>query len=335
MGTVCLLCGDKGFEVALVFCSGCQVYALHRYCLKGPVIFTDPVTWFCDDCVKKLSLPPSLDQSTPLSSLTRSHTTLEKNAIQTTRVLANCKERVKKRNKLLEKKIKRKHEKGKVNSAFVDETKGVLSSSHELQHPQRMISSEEECEVTNECEAAPRDVTNSDLGLQSDPFSEGATCNDLSCIELDGRVYAQPLIDPIWRGSIYFSNETIGAVSGLLAHVSNLACSKAVEETGHFPEVLHAELVPRSIVWPESFKSREPTDQDIALFFFPDSEGTEKVFDALVDDVICHEHAIRFVARNTELLIFPSTDLPISYWRFEAKYYLWGVFKKANLGTEK
>jgi len=75
------------------------------------------------------------------------------------------------------------------------------------------------------------------------------------------------------RGSIYFSNETIGAVSGLLAHVSNLACSKAVEETGHFPEVLHAELVPRSIVWPESFKSREPTDQDIALFFFPDSEG--------------------------------------------------------------
>lgn len=81
------------------------------------------------------------------------------------------------------------------------------------------------------------------------------------------------LIFLVNRGSIYFCNETVGTISGLLAHVSDLACSKVVRETGRFPEVLHAELVPRSIVWPESFKSREPTDQDIALFFFPDSEG--------------------------------------------------------------
>ncbi|WVY96149.1 hypothetical protein V8G54_028300 [Vigna mungo] len=211
----------------------------------------------------------------------------------------------------------------------------VLSGSHDLQHPQNIISSQEEREVTNEREAVPRDVTSSDLGLQSVPFSEGATYNDSSCIELYGCVHAQPLIDPIWRGSIYFCNETIGAVSGLLAHMSDLACSKVVEETGHFPEVLHAELVPRSTVWPESFKSREPTDQDIALFFFPDSEGAEKVFDALVDDVISHEYAIRFVAKNAELLIFPSTDLPISCWRFEAKYYLWGVFKRKQTREQR
>ncbi|XP_014511266.1 uncharacterized protein LOC106769963 [Vigna radiata var. radiata] len=335
METVCLKCGDKGFEVALVFCSGCQAYALHRYCLKGAVIFTGPVKWFCDDCVKKLSLPPSLDQSTPLSSVTRNYKNLEKNAIQTKRVFTNIEERVKKRHKLLKKKTKKEHKKGKVNSAFVDETKGVLSGSHDLQHPQNIISSQEEREVTNEREAAPRDVTSSDLGLQSVPFSEGATCNDSSCIELYGCVHAQPLIDPIWRGSIYFCNETIGAVSGLLAHMSDLACSKVVEETGHFPEVLHAELVPRSTVWPESFKSREPTDQDIALFFFPDSEGAEKVFDALVDDVISHEYAIRFVAKNAELLIFPSTDLPISCWRFEAKYYLWGVFKRKQTREQR
>ena len=55
--------------------------------------------------------------------------------------------------------------------------------------------------------------------------------------------------------------------------MSDLACSKVVEETGHFPEVLHAELLPRDKVWPESFKSRRPTDQDIALFIFPDTEG--------------------------------------------------------------
>lgn len=163
------------------------------------MIFTGPVKWFCDDCVKKLSLPPSLDQSTPLSSVTRNYKNLEKNAIQTKRVFTNIEERVKKRHKLLKKKTKKEHKKGKVNSVFVDETKGVLSSSHDLQHPQNIISSQEEREVTNEREAAPRDVTSSDLGLQSVPFSEGATCNDSSCIELYGCVHAQPLIDPIWR----------------------------------------------------------------------------------------------------------------------------------------
>jgi len=90
---------------------------------------------------------------------------------------------------------------------------------------------------------------------------------------------------------------------------------------------------------------------------------TEKVFDALVDDVICQEHAIRFVAKNTELLVFPSTELPIAYWSelrllplfrgsflfdlrlyfnffvlwagFEAKYYLWGVFKRKQTSEQR
>lgn len=159
------------------------------------MIFTDAVTWFCDDCAKRFRIPPSLDQSTPLSSVTRNYKNLEKNVTQSTRVVANCKERVKKLNKLQKEKIKKKHKEGKVNY----ETKGVLSSSPELEHPQCIISSEEECEVTNECGAAPRDVANTDLGLQTVPFSQGATNNDSSCVELHDRVYAQPLIDPIWR----------------------------------------------------------------------------------------------------------------------------------------
>ncbi|WVY98367.1 hypothetical protein V8G54_030518 [Vigna mungo] len=331
--TVCLKCGDIGFEVALVFCSGCQAYALHRYLLSGPVIFTGPVKWFCDDCVKKLRLPPSLDQSTPLSSVTRNYKNLEKNAIQSTRVFTNCKERVKKRNKLLKKKNKKEHEKGKVNSAFVDETKGVLSGSHDIQHPQH-ISSQEEREVTNECEAAPRDVTNSDLAFNRSDLEVQKSfyylhlklVNFYSCCG----EYHLKLNFLVNRGSIYFCNETIGAVSGLLAHMSDLACSKVVEETGHFPEVLHAELVPRSTVWPESFKSREPTDQDIALFFFPDSEGAEKVFDALVDDVICHEYAIRFDLKlniicgvsskesklgNREIMLHAEIDEALREWK--------------------
>ncbi|CAK8532872.1 unnamed protein product [Lathyrus sativus] len=48
--SVCLTCGDEGFEEAIVYCSKCGDYAMHRYCLKGPVVFTDDVIWFCEDC---------------------------------------------------------------------------------------------------------------------------------------------------------------------------------------------------------------------------------------------------------------------------------------------
>ncbi|XP_024641400.2 uncharacterized protein [Medicago truncatula] len=48
--SVCLKCGDEGFEETLVYCKKCEDCALHRYCLDGPVIFTEEVIWFCEDC---------------------------------------------------------------------------------------------------------------------------------------------------------------------------------------------------------------------------------------------------------------------------------------------
>ncbi|TKY51379.1 serine/arginine repetitive matrix protein 2 [Spatholobus suberectus] len=338
METVCLHCGDRGFPKTLVFCTECKAYALHRYCLKGPVIFIDEVTWFCEDCATKLGVPPSLDQTTPRSLETRDFVNLKNNAIQITRVPKNCIERVKKQNKQRKKKITKKQKKGKVNnSALVAKTKVMLSDSHsspKLEHPHCSISREEESKLENNCGPPPKDVANSDVGFKSVPVSQGATNNDSNCVELEGDGDAQPVSDIIWRGSMYFCNETIGTVSGLLVHLSDLACSKVVEEAGHLPEVLHVELLPRSMVWPESFKSGGPTDKDIALFLFPDSEGAEKDFDKLVDDIICLELAIRFVAKNAVLLIFPSTVLPIHYWRFEAKYYLWGVFRRKQTSNK-
>ncbi|XP_027366413.1 uncharacterized protein LOC113872789 [Abrus precatorius] len=331
METFCLQCGHRGFPEALVFCTKCQAYALHRYCLDGPVIFTDDVTWFCEDCEAKLVVPPSLDQSKPLLSETNNSKNLEKNAIQARSKLKKYIKKLKKSNKQQKRKIEEKQKKGEVNSGLVAKTKNLSADSRnlsELEHPQRSITCEEVSKLKNECGPAPREVTNSDLGSKCVPASQGATTNDLTCIELDGHVDAQPIIDPIWRGSLYLCDETIGTVSGLLAHLSNLACSKVVEETVLIPDVLHAELLPRSMVWPRGFMNGGPTDKSIALFFFPDSERAEKVFDVLVDHIIQLELALRFMAENAELLIFPSTVLPIQYWRFQAKYYLWGVFRK-------
>ncbi|XP_050911993.1 uncharacterized protein LOC127126962 [Lathyrus oleraceus] len=52
--SICLMCGDEGFEEAIVYCSKCGDYAMHRYCLKGPVVFTDDVIWFCEDCEEEI-----------------------------------------------------------------------------------------------------------------------------------------------------------------------------------------------------------------------------------------------------------------------------------------
>ncbi|KAK7279861.1 hypothetical protein RJT34_24920 [Clitoria ternatea] len=332
MENVCLKCGDSGFAETLAFCTECQDYALHRYCLDGPVIFTDEVAWFCEDCEEKLGVAPSLKQSRSFLSETNDTVNLENNAIQARSQLKRCMQRLRKSNKRKKKKIKKKQKKGKVNSGSVTKTTSLLSHScgtPELENPQCSIICIEESRFKNAFGPASssRDVANSDVRFKSVPVSQGATNNDLSCIELDSHVNAQPVVDPIWRGSLYFSDETIGNVSGLLAHLSNLACSKVSEETVCFPDVLHTELLPRSKVWPKSFTNGEPTNQSIALYFFPESERSEKVFDMLVDDIIQLELAIRFVAKKAELLIFPSTVLPVQHWRFQAKYYLWGVFR--------
>ncbi|KAL1343412.1 hypothetical protein HN51_029797 [Arachis hypogaea] len=138
---------------------------------------------------------------------------------------------------------------------------------------------------------------------------------------------AQPIAKPIWRGSLNFRNEAGGVVTELLAHMSSLACSKVEEETQLLPKVLHADLLPRSVVWPKSFKYEGPTDMSIALYFFPQSQRDEKAFDKLVDDIIQLELAIRVAAKNADLTIFPSTALPVQHRRMQAKYYLWGVFR--------
>ncbi|XP_004515117.1 uncharacterized protein [Cicer arietinum] len=66
---VCLKCGDEGFVETLVYCKKCEDVSLHRYCLDGPVVFTDEVIWFCEDCEVKEVHTAYPDQCTlPLPS---------------------------------------------------------------------------------------------------------------------------------------------------------------------------------------------------------------------------------------------------------------------------
>ncbi|XP_061348817.1 uncharacterized protein LOC133294187 isoform X2 [Gastrolobium bilobum] len=233
--TVCLTCGDEGFPELLDFCETCQVYAVHRYCLDGPVDYTGEVTWFCEDCDAKVVDTSSHDQS--------------KARIEVT----NCMKKVRKN-----------------------------------KQQQKADSSEGHVTVTE----------------------------------------PQPIADPVWRGSLYFCDQSIDIFNGLLAHLSNLACPQVQEEARLLPEVLRVDLLERSEVWPKYFKESGPNEESIALYFFPENECNERAFDELVDEIIYHDLIIKAVVKNGELLVFPSTVLPMKQRRFQAKYYLWGLFRE-------
>ncbi|XP_059631622.1 PHD finger-containing protein 1-like isoform X2 [Cornus florida] len=138
---------------------------------------------------------------------------------------------------------------------------------------------------------------------------------------------AQPIIDPIWRGSFNICNTKYGIFGGVVAHLSSKACPRAYEEASFLPTLLCTEMLPKFNVWPKSFQRSEPCDDNIALYFFPQNKTYESFFDSLVDDMVGGEFAMRVMVKNAELLVFTSDMLPLRYWKFQGKYYLWGVFK--------
>ncbi|KAJ8558470.1 hypothetical protein K7X08_005236 [Anisodus acutangulus] len=138
---------------------------------------------------------------------------------------------------------------------------------------------------------------------------------------------AMPLVDFIWRGSFNIWNKEYETLDGLVAHLSVKTCQKVYDEASLFPALLQLEMLPKIDVWPKSFTKSEPTDDNIALYFFPSDTRCEKEFDLLVEQMITEELALRAIVTNAELLVFTSTELPLLYWRFQGKYYLWGVFR--------
>ncbi|KAA8546537.1 hypothetical protein F0562_002724 [Nyssa sinensis] len=168
--------------------------------------------------------------------------------------------------------------------------------------------------------------------------------NDLSSIsDHNLHLHAQPVIDPIWRdqlvfvfldrGSLSVSNRKYGIFDGVAAHLSSKACSKVWKEASLLPALLCPEMLPKTDVWPKSFERSEPSDDNIALYFFAGNKSCESVFNCLVDDMVCQELAMRAMVKNAELLVFPSTELPLLYWRFQGKYYLWGVFREKQASS--
>ncbi|KAG8378129.1 hypothetical protein BUALT_Bualt08G0106000 [Buddleja alternifolia] len=151
--------------------------------------------------------------------------------------------------------------------------------------------------------------------------------NDMSH---DDSVSAKPIVVASWRGRFNIPKRNIDI--NIAAHISNKACMKVWEVAIIMPESLCLEMIPRNDVWPASFKSSQPTEHSVALFFF--SEGRdEEVLDSLMSDAICNDFALKAMVGKSELLIFTSLQLPQKLHRFQGKFYMWGVFREKEASS--
>lgn len=139
---------------------------------------------------------------------------------------------------------------------------------------------------------------------------------------------AQPLIRAAWAGdfSVYCSRDKICATfEGLKACISSKVGARARALVEQLPPKIRWEKLPRCSLWPESF---EPTDDDMAVFFFPSLTKHETLYDSLVVHLIRDDMALRTsLSSGLELLLFTSVELPPLFTRFQGNIYLWGVFK--------
>ncbi|XP_056164265.1 uncharacterized protein LOC115664325 isoform X2 [Syzygium oleosum] len=243
-------------------------------------------------------------------------------------------------------KKKKKRKKNELNPQMKKDEEGgqlaekgtVFTSEAEVEKPKNVcLSQVNETQISGNYDEAENigidvratlgDMRNSNEEAESMKAPQSAK---LDCPELFGKdtyLYAQPIIDPIWRGSLKFNKQGINYFGKVVAHVSNLACSKVSEEAKLFPLLLSTELHPRLKVWPKGFENWGPSDHSIAIYMFPDNKSEQEFFDSLVVEMIRNDLAMRAVVTNAELLVFTSTKLPLHLWRFQSKFYLWGVFR--------
>ncbi|XP_068666453.1 protein PARALOG OF AIPP2-like [Aristolochia californica] len=138
-------------------------------------------------------------------------------------------------------------------------------------------------------------------------------------------IYSQPIEDPIWRGCFKISGDIYGRIA---AHLSDKACPRILQEATTLKPFLHFEKLPKAAAWPRNFAISPPTDDNISLYFFPETERDENLYNDLLDETMSRELVLRASVGRTELLIFTSLELPQSYWRIFGKCYLWGLFRE-------
>ncbi|KAK9270321.1 hypothetical protein L1049_025899 [Liquidambar formosana] len=340
--TVCQKCGDYGFYEALIFCVKCQVIAEHLYCSDElPETFNEHVGWACEFCVPRAAKQTTLDKHSPtlfrksdqicLRSVPTAHSGITlKKLNNITGSNANTEVRGRESSPSLQPRDVHSQIDVSKSALLIGDCSSLVENisscyenhgeDQEFRKKRRLV-----CDDGGKFDEGVDDVEDVEyVKVKSSQVAAGEPSN---IVENNLYVHAQPIFDPIWRGSFNTCNGYFGATDGLAAHLSSKACLKVFEVASLLPAVIHLEMLPKPDVWPKFFDQFKPTDDNIALYFFQENERDEKDFDILVNNMIGQDLAMKAVVENIELLIFTSLELPMEYWRFQGKHYLWGLFR--------
>jgi len=143
----------------------------------------------------------------------------------------------------------------------------------------------------------------------------------------------------IWQGIFEVSRpgNSSEIFDGIQAHLSTSASHKALEVVQQLPQIIQLVEVPRCSSWPQQFKEVEPSEDNIALFFFAkDIESYERAYRKLLEKMLVGDLSLTATVSGFELIILPSDKLPEKIQRWNGLLYFWGVFyaRKANSSTE-
>lgn len=143
-------------------------------------------------------------------------------------------------------------------------------------------------------------------------------------------ISAVPESEFIWKGAFKLekSCKLPNDCSGIQAHLSTCASSKVVDLVHKFCPKLLLKEVPRIGTWPIQFQRKLPTEQDIAVYFFAeDLESYSRSYKMILEGMVKYDLALEADLDGVQLLVFPSSLLPIRSQRWNALSFLWGVFR--------
>ncbi|XP_016201557.2 uncharacterized protein LOC107642656 [Arachis ipaensis] len=146
----------------------------------------------------------------------------------------------------------------------------------------------------------------------------GLALDERSClrdlgVRSSSQAFVYPKLDHSWQGK--FLIQSIGEIAticdGIQAHLSTCASPKVIDVVDRLPEMIILDELPRLTMWPSQFTEGQPTEENIALYFFAeDPRSYRTCYKQLVDLMIKNDLALKGNLDGVELLIFPSNILP-------------------------
>ncbi|KAL2921462.1 PHD and RING finger domain-containing protein 1 [Bienertia sinuspersici] len=153
-------------------------------------------------------------------------------------------------------------------------------------------------------------------------------------------VSAIPEQEAVWQGGfeIHRNGKHPDVCGGFQAHLSSFASGKVLDVVKKLPPKIVLNEVSRPCAWPLQFKEAGAQDDNIALYFFAkDLDSYLRSYKILLEYMMKHDLAFRGNINGFELLVFPSNHLSHKSQRWNALFFMWGVFRgrRARFPDEK